>query len=113
VDEAAALARDLARGANFHGWILDLASPGLLRMMQKTTGKHLSEIGAPFKFAPAEGADFFKAHGWEPVEVKGILKTAAQFKRPPFWLRLLAHLPEKTGPAGNRPWSGVCIFRKR
>ena len=25
----------LASGANFHGWILDLASPGLLRMMQK------------------------------------------------------------------------------
>jgi len=112
-DEVAALANDLASGTNFHGWILDIASPGLLRMMQKTTGKHLSEIGAPFKFAPAEGPDFFKAHGWEPTEVKGILKTATQFKRPPFFLRLLGHWPESKQPAGNRPWSGVCLFRKK
>jgi methyltransferase (TIGR00027 family) len=112
-EEVAALAQDLAKGGNFQCWTVDLASPGLLKMMQKTTGKHLSEIGAPFKFAPAEGPDFFKAHGWEPKDVEGILKTAAQFKRPPFFLRLLAHLPEKNRPAGNRPWSGVCLFRRK
>src|SRR5438067_13456028 len=32
--------------------------------------------------------------------------------RSPFLLRLLARLPERKGPAGNRPWSGVCLFRK-
>jgi methyltransferase (TIGR00027 family) len=112
-EEAAALARDLASGANFQRWIIDLASPGLLRMMQRTTGKHLSEVGAPFKFAPAEGPAFFSAHGWEPMEVKGILKAATQFKRPPLLLRLFGHLPEKKGPAGNRPWSGVCLFKRK
>src|SRR2546430_17466401 len=83
------------------------------KMMQKTTGKRLSEIGAPFKFAPAEGPEFFSPHGWEPMEVKGMLKTAAQFKRPPLLLRLFALLPEKKGPAGNQPWSGVCLFKKK
>jgi len=112
-EEAAALARDLASAANFQRWIIDLASPGLLRMMQRTTGKHLSEVGAPFKFAPAEGPAFFSAQGWEQMEVKGILKTATQFKRPPFFLRLFGHLPEKKGPAGNRPWSGVCLLKRR
>ena len=111
-EEAAALARDLGSGANFQRWIMDLASPGLLKMMQKTTGKHLSEVGAPFKFAPAEGPDFFKPHGWEPTEVKGLLKAATKLKRPPFLLRLLGHLPERKGPAGNRPWSGVCLFKR-
>jgi methyltransferase (TIGR00027 family) len=111
-EEAAALARDLTSAANFQRWIIDLASPGLLRMMQRTTGKHLSEVGAPFKFAPAEGPAFFSAQGWEPMEVKGILKTATQFKRPPLLLRLFGHLPEKKGPAGNRPWSGVCLFKR-
>jgi methyltransferase (TIGR00027 family) len=112
-EEVATLARDLATGASFQRWIMDLASPGLLRMMQKTTGKRLSEVGAAFKFAPAEGPEFFLPHGWEPMEVKGILKTATKFKRPPLFLRLFGHLPEKKGPAGNQPWSGVCLFRKK
>ena len=112
-EEVAALAHDLASGPSFQRWIMDLSSPGLLKMMQKTTGKRLSEIGAPFKFAPAEGPEFFSSHGWEPMEVKGMLKTAAQFKRPPLLLRLFALLPEKKGPAGNQPWSGVCLFKKR
>ncbi len=111
-EEVAELARDLASGASFRGWIMDFGSPGLLKMMQKTTGKHLSKVGAPFKFAPAEGPAFFGPYGWEPMEVKAILQTAAKFKRPPFFLRLLARLPERKGPAGNRPWSGVGLFRK-
>jgi methyltransferase (TIGR00027 family) len=112
-EEVAALAKDLAADANFQRWILDIASPGLLRMMQRTTGKHLSQVGAPFKFAPGEGPAFFAPHGWEPMEVRDVLKAAAQFKRPPWLLRLLARLPEKKGPVGNRPWSGICLFGKR
>lgn len=112
-EEVAALSRDLANGASFQRWIMDLSSPGLLKMMQKTTGKRLSEIGAPFKFAPAEGPEFFSQHAWVPMEVKGMLKTATKFKRPPLFLRLLGHLPEKKGPAGNQPWSGVCLFKKK
>ena len=112
-EEVAALARDLATGSNFQRWILDMASPGLLRMMQRTTGKHLSKVGAPFKFAPQEGPAVFPRHGWAPIEVTAVLQTATQFKRPPWLLRLLARLPEKKGPAGNRPWSGVCLFGKK
>ncbi len=111
-EEVAALAKDLAASSHFQHWIMDLASPGLLRLMQRTTGKRLSEVGAPFKFAPAEGPAFFSPHGWEPVDVKGLLKTATRFKRPPFFLRLLGRLPEQKGPAGNRPWSGVCLFKR-
>jgi methyltransferase (TIGR00027 family) len=111
-EEVASLAKDLAAGTHFQRWVMDLASPGLLKMMQRTTGKQLSEVGAAFKFAPAEGPAFFTPHGWEPADVKGLLKTATRFKRPPFFLRLLGRLPEKKGPAGNRPWSGVCLYKK-
>jgi len=111
-EEVAALAKDLAAGSHFQRWILELGSPGLLRMMQRTAGKQLSQVGAPFKFAPAEGPAFFTPHGWEPMDVKSLLKTATQFKRPPFFLRLLGRLPEQKKPAGNRPWSGVCLFKK-
>jgi methyltransferase (TIGR00027 family) len=111
--EAAALAKDLAAGSHFERWLLDLSSPGLLRIMQRTTGKQLSKVGAPFRFAPAEGPAFFTPHGWEPLQVKSLLKTATRFRRPPFFLRLLGRLPEPKGPAGNRPWSAVCLFKKR
>src|SRR2546430_2220337 len=112
-EEVAALAEDLAACAHFQRWIMDLASPGLLRMMQRTTGKKLSAVGAPLKFGPAEGPAFFLPHAWEPIDVKGLLKTATRFKRPPFFLRLLAPLPEQKGTPSNRPWSGVCLFKKR
>jgi methyltransferase (TIGR00027 family) len=112
-EEVSALAKDLAAGSHFQRWIIDLSSPGLLRMMQRTTGQQLSQVGAPFKFAPAEGPSFFTPLGWEPIEVKGLLKTAARFKRPPFFLRLLSHLPEREdGVYGNRPWGGVCLLKK-
>jgi methyltransferase (TIGR00027 family) len=110
--EAVSLAKDLAAGSHFQRWIMDLSSPGLLRMMQRTTGKQLSQVGAPFKFAPAEGPAFFALHGWEPMDVKGLLQIATKFKRPPFFLRLLGRLPKQKRPAGNRPWSGVCLFKK-
>ena len=112
--EVVSLASDLAACSHFQRWIMDLSSPGLLRMMQRTTGKQLSEVGAPFKFGPVEGPAFFTPHGWEPMDVKGLLKTAARFKRPPFVLRLLSRLPErKNGVYGNRPWGGVCVFAKK
>jgi methyltransferase (TIGR00027 family) len=111
-EEVALLAKDLAVNSHFERWVMDLSSPGLLKMMQRTTGKQLSKVGAPFKFAPVEGPAFFAAHGWEPADVQGLLKTATRFGRPPFFLRLLGRLPEKKGPVGNRPWAAVCLFRK-
>ena len=111
--DVASFAADLAAVSSFQRWILDLASPGLLRMMQRTAGKTLEKVGAPFRFGPPEGPAFFEAHGWNVAQVRGLLKVAAQFGRPPFILRMLAKLPESTGPQGNRPWSGVCLLQKK
>ena len=109
-EEVAALARDLAAGDRFQRWVVDIASPGLLRLMDRTAGKHLSEIGVPFKFGPEEGPSFFSPHGWSPLEVESLLSTAARFKRPPFFLRIVAKFPEPKGRQGRRPWSGVCLL---
>ena len=109
-DEVASLARDLSAAPHFLNWVIDLASPGQLRLMQRSTGKQLSEAGAAFKFGPAEGANFFKPYGWEPSDVQGMLKTAAQFKRAP--VELLSLLPEPKGLPGNYPWTGVCLLKR-
>jgi methyltransferase (TIGR00027 family) len=111
-DEVLALAKDLAEPAGFRNWAIDIASPGLLKMLQKEMPA-LSEAGSPLKFGPAEGPEFFTAAGWKPVEVYSMLKTASKLKRlPTLMLRFFALLPESNGKQGSRPWSGVCRLTK-
>ena len=110
-EEVSELARDLAAELGALAWIIDLASPGQLKLMQRTMGKQLSEAGAAFQFAPVEGPDFFVPHGWEPIEIRGFLRTAAQLNRAP--VELLSLLPEPKEMPRNYPWTGVCLLKKR
>ncbi len=109
-EEVSSLARDLTLGDQFQSWVIDLASPGQLKLMQRSTGKQLSEANAAFKFGPPEGANFFLACGWRPRDTQGFLKTAAQLGRAP--QELLSLLPEPKGPLGNYPWTGVCLLKR-
>jgi len=109
-EEAVALASDLARTPAFHRWALDMVSPALMAMMQKSMGQHLREAGAPFKFAPDEGPAFFERCGWRPVEVQSMLHNAARLKRLSWWMRMIALLPDSKGRQPRSPWGGVCLF---
>jgi methyltransferase (TIGR00027 family) len=110
-EQVGSLARDLAAGSSFLTWVVDLASPGQLKLMRGSTGKQLKEADAEFKFGPPEGPGFFVPHGWDPKDVQGLLKTAAQLKRAP--AELLSLLPEPKGLPGNYPWTGVLLLKKR
>jgi len=111
-DEVGALARDLAAQGGFRSWVLDLVSPGLLRMMQKRMGAQLDRASAPFKFGPAEGPEFFVPFGWSPADVRSIARTAVQQGRAPLLLRLLSFLPDSNARQGSRPWGGVCLMER-
>lgn len=106
------LATDLAAPSAFHSWILDVASPGLLRMLAKTMHNQLAQ-NAPFKFAPPEGPDFFVRYGWQPVIVHSLIKTAARLNRLSLMLRFFSLFPENDKSRRDRPWSGVCLFKKQ
>jgi methyltransferase (TIGR00027 family) len=110
-EEVALLARDLASPPSFRHWVIDLVSPGLLRMLQKNWGKKLADAGAPLKFGPPEGPEFFPPFGWRPVEVRSMLHAAARAKRLPFFLKLVAMLPESKGPQRG-PWGGICLLER-
>jgi len=110
-DDVATLAQDLAAPPSFRSWVLDIASPALLRMLTKRMAAQLQQA-APFKFAPDEGPDFFLRYGWKPADVRSLLKNAARLKRLPFFLRLIALLPESESSRRNRPWSGICLLTK-
>jgi methyltransferase (TIGR00027 family) len=103
------LAADLAARPTFRSWIVDIASPGLLRMLRKRMASQLHQA-APFKFAPEEGPAFFSRHGWKLVEVQSYLKNAARLKRLSFFLRLAALLPETEKSRRDRPWAGACLL---
>jgi methyltransferase (TIGR00027 family) len=111
-EEVGALAQDLATPASFQRWIIDIASPGLLKMLMRQMGSPLTQAGAPLRFAPEEGPPFYVPFGWKPTDVRSLLKTAARLKRLPLWLRLMALLPESKGRQGARPWSAVCLLEK-
>jgi methyltransferase (TIGR00027 family) len=111
-EEVGALGRDLVAPAAFQHWIIDLASPALLRMLAKKMGAPLDQAGAPLKFAPQEGPDFFTRCGWKPEEIHSTIHAAATLKRLSFFLRLIAKISSPRFQA-KRPWSAVCLLAKR
>jgi methyltransferase (TIGR00027 family) len=111
--EVASLAEDLAARPTFQHWVIDICSPGLLRMLKKRMGEQIGQGSAEFKFAPEEGPEFFSAHGWSPTDVRSMLKTAAGLKRLSLWMRFLSRLPESKDKQGSRPWSAVCLLRNQ
>jgi methyltransferase (TIGR00027 family) len=111
-EEVGSLAEDLARPESFRHWVMDLTSPSLLKMLQDTLGQKLSAAGAPLKFAPDDGPNFFQRFGWKPKDVKSILKCAARLKRLSLFMRLIALLPEGEAWKSSRPWSAICRFER-
>jgi methyltransferase (TIGR00027 family) len=79
-DQVMALATDLAATPTLRWWLLDIASPGLLKMMGRTWGKGVSQ-SAPFKFAPEENTAFFEPAGWKEVEYRSMFEESLRLKR--------------------------------
>jgi methyltransferase (TIGR00027 family) len=109
-DEVRSLAVDLAALEPFHSWVLDITSPPLLRMLQKTIGKALEKAAAPLQFAPAEGPEFYRSSGWKPIDVRSMLHTAGRLKRLPPLLSLMCRILRSEAYTAKRPWGGVCLL---
>ena len=106
------LAQDLFAQAGVRWWVLDLASPELVEMLQKTMGRHLES--APLKFAPPNGVAYFEALGWSVTQVHSIFHAARRFGRLPWFLRLFALLPNPDPRKLARArWSGVVQLERR
>jgi methyltransferase (TIGR00027 family) len=105
------LGHDLLQRGQIRWWMLDLASPAIHRMLNRTMGVHLAR--APLRFAPERGIAFFEAMGWKVKEVQSIFREAARCRRLPFPLRVFAIFPDPDprNPGGAR-WSGVIRFER-
>ena len=105
--QVASLARDLHAIPAAQAWIVDIASPGLVKMMSRRGGEMIASAGAPFKFAPEDGAEFFTASSWRAADVASLLKAGAKLHRLPPLLRFFALFPDPRKPPVDRPWSAV------
>ncbi|MBA2685270.1 MAG: class I SAM-dependent methyltransferase [Gemmatimonadaceae bacterium] len=79
--DVGALASDLRAEPSFTRWVIDLASPRLLKMMSKSWGKAVASGNAPFKFAPANGTDFFQEFGWDERAYHSTMEEAERLDR--------------------------------
>jgi len=76
------LATDLHGPASFRQWLIDLASPKLLEWInRRNMGKATAAGGAPMKFGPAEGTEFFGPSGWREAEWRSTGEEARRLHR--------------------------------
>jgi methyltransferase (TIGR00027 family) len=118
-EQVASLAKDLHSGPHFQYWMTDLASPKVKQMMEKYWGKQLKAAGAPIRFAPAEGEEFFRPHGWEAMEFRDFFGESIRLNRPMasplmMWIvRTQMRLMPKRSAKMMRQWrSGVVLLRR-
>ena len=60
-EEVAALAEDLKLFPAFKRWLLDIASPGLLRVLRENTNQQFGRDVSPLQFAPRTALTFLSA----------------------------------------------------
>ena len=114
-EQVAALGRDLATPASFRWWLIDIASPRLLKMMEKTWGRAVAAGNAPFQFAPAEGPRFFEAHGWREREFRSMWDESLRLNRSMRFARVwnvIAKLYPKSKREEFRRMSGIVLLER-
>jgi methyltransferase (TIGR00027 family) len=114
-EQVAALATDLHAQPSFQEWLIDLGSPELIKKMSRTWGKDLAAGGAPFKFAPAEGSDFFRPYGWREAVFRSTWEEAQRLNRTMkgAWLwNLIGRLMPKEKRDKFRRFSGYVLLER-
>ena len=120
LDEAAvkSLAADLHQPTAFKRWLMDLSSPALLRFLERRHGGNmLKNEDVTFKFAPAQGQEFFRPLGWTPAGFLSIGEEAQRLKRfeIPLPFKIIGALQALLFPGARekmRRFSGIATFEK-
>lgn len=114
-EQVGKLAADLYTSESFRFWLIDLASPRLLKIMQRSWGKTVNAGNAQFQFAPAEGTDFFTKFGWRESEFRSAMEEAHRLKREMnmmwLWRFIGRFYPAKTREEFRR-MSGIVLLER-
>jgi methyltransferase (TIGR00027 family) len=111
----AELAQDLAAPASFRFWLLDLGSPALLKMLERSWAPALRAGNAPMQFAPAENTAFFTPFGWRELEYRAMFEESIRLKRTMpmagFWKFIGRFFPKKRRDEFKR-FSGIVLLER-
>lgn len=114
-EQVGALATDLHAWGSFRWWLIDLAHPRLLKIMQRMWGKTVGTGNTQFKFAPADGTKFFEKFGWREAVFRSSMEEAKRLQREMkwmwFWRRLMKFYPKRIQEQFRR-FSGVVVLEK-
>lgn len=117
-EQVKSLATDLKQPPAFKRWLMDLSSPQLLKFLARRHGDNmLKNEDVSFKFAPAEGQEFFRPLGWTPVGFHSIAEQAQRLKRfeIPLPFKILGALQALLNPKARekmRRFSGIAVFER-
>jgi methyltransferase (TIGR00027 family) len=114
-DDVAGLARDLHDARSFRWWVIDLASPMLLKWMSRSWGKRVDAGNAPFRFAPEEGTKFFEPYGWREEQFRSSWQESKRLNRqmPMAWLwNLLSKLRSREKQESFTRFSGIALLQR-
>lgn len=101
-----AISADLLAESGLGWWVVDLASPAIVQMMNQRMGQHLAN--APMQFAPPNGVAFFEALGWKVAQMQEIARSAVRLHRLPWFLRPFMFLPQPNPrQPGRGRWAAV------
>jgi methyltransferase (TIGR00027 family) len=114
-ENVASLSKDLHEAKAFRWWLIDIASPRLLKMMLRMWGKTMGGGNAPFLFAPKEDTKFFGPFGWKEIVYRSTGDEAARLKREMkgmwFWKFLLRFYPKRIKEQFKR-FSGIVVLER-
>jgi methyltransferase (TIGR00027 family) len=114
-EQVSTLAADLHTPASFHSWLIDLAHPRLLVMMNRMWGRNVKMGNAPFQFAPQAGTKFFEPFGWRERSFRSAMDEARRLDREMkmMWLwRLLGRLRSRKVQEEFRRFSGFVVLER-
>jgi len=114
-EQVGSLATDLHAQPTFQEWLIDLASPDLLKRMGKTWGKSVAAGNAPFLFGPAESTEFFRPYGWREAQYRSLWEEANRLHRTMkgawAWNLIGKLMPPKTREKTRR-FSGMVLLER-
>jgi methyltransferase (TIGR00027 family) len=114
-EQVASLARALHVQASIRWWLSDIASPMLLKFMEKTWGDAARTGNAPFQFAIADRAGFFQPLGWREIAFRSGLDESRRLGRemPMAWLNnLMIALQPKRRREAIRAMNGYMLLER-
>jgi methyltransferase (TIGR00027 family) len=109
------LATELARTKAARWWLIDLASPRLIKMLSRYWEGEMARGNAVFRFGPAEGTAFFEQFGWREATFRSALEEARRLHREmklmPLW-RFLGRFSSEERKEEMRKMSGFVLLER-